>query len=125
MTKKSLNWLFVFLWLLVIFWFSTQPSLKSDLPTLWDTIFRKIAHMSEYFVLTYFFFQAIRDYISKNKRALFASLIFGIIIASLDEFYQTFITGRTGSIIDVGIDTIGVFAFVFLSYIYSRRDKAL
>ena len=39
---------------------------------------------------------------------MISALFIGIIYASLDEIHQLFIEGRSGQVIDVCIDTIGV-----------------
>jgi VanZ family protein len=107
LSKKTTSWLLVLFWLGVIFSFSSQPNLKSDLP-----IFRKIAHISEYFVLFYLTFRALRRTI--ESRPLVLSFVFSFAVAIADEAYQTTIAGRLGSIVDVGIDTVGIIVGVLL-----------
>jgi len=105
----------------VIFYFSSQPDLKSDLPTAWDLVFRKIAHMSEFFVLAYFFFRAVREYRPTWIFTLLTTFIMSEVYAGFDEFHQTFTRGRSGNIYDVGIDTIGITAYIILLYMYRRK----
>lgn len=112
-------WLPVFLWCAVIYYLSSIPSLKSDLPNQWDFIMRKIAHITEYAVLTFLFFRAS----SKNlnyQRAISYSALFSITYALTDEYHQLFVFGRGGNLGDVFMDSIGVFLAVFLIY---RRAK--
>ncbi|NCF75217.1 MAG: hypothetical protein GWO87_01885 [Xanthomonadaceae bacterium] len=108
MKRKILNWVLVVIWMLVIFYFSNQPNLRSSLPNLWDLIFRKIAHILEFAVLTYFLIKAFRNYNISAKNILFFSFIVSFFYAMSDEFHQTFIQGRCGAIKDVLIDTIGI-----------------
>jgi len=120
------RWLFVIMWIGVIFWFSSQPSLVSILETFWDTMFRKIAHISEYFVLTYLFFRAYAGTrrIVFEKTAL-KSLVSAFIISMLDELYQTTVPGRSGNILDVGVDLIGIiFTIIILKY-YTKKNEGL
>ena len=105
----------------VIFYFSSQPDLKSELPTLWDFIFRKIAHISEFFVLAYFLFRAVQAYRPTWVFNVLTTSIMSILYAGFDEFHQTFTPGRNGNIFDVGIDGIGVIAFIILLYVYRRK----
>lgn len=114
MKKKLLSWLWVILWLAVIYWFSDQPYLKSELKPLWDLILRKIAHMAEYFVLTYLIFKAINNYKLKFKVVLIISLILILIAAVLDEFHQSLVAGRSASVIDVVIDGLGGIILIIL-----------
>ena len=63
-----------------------------------------------------------------NKKRIILSLLVGILYASLDEFHQSFIPGRTAAVTDVLIDTAGVitgilFIFLILKIIQSKRNK--
>lgn len=114
MRKIIYNWLIVILWAGVIFYFSSLPNLKSELPNIWDLIFRKLAHMTEYFVLTYFLIKALLGHRINKKQALIAAVLLAIIYAISDEYHQTFIKGRSGVAGDVLIDSVGVAAMVWL-----------
>jgi len=117
--KKTTNiitlWLPVFLWCAVIYYLSSIPSLKSDLPNQWDFIFRKIAHITEYAVLTFLFFRASSQNLN-YKKAISYSALFSITYALTDEYHQLFVFGRGGNLGDVFIDSLGVFLAVFLIY---------
>lgn len=45
---------------------------------------------------------------SDNEMNIILTLWFSILNAIFDEYHQLFISGRDGSIIDVGLDMIGV-----------------
>lgn len=117
MKKVILNWLVVILWLGVIYYFSSQPDLKSELAPAWDLVFRKIAHMAEFFVLSYLFFRAYRSFNLSIGRSLLLAFIFSIAYAFFDEWHQSLVAGRHASLVDVGIDSVGVLAFAILSVI--------
>jgi VanZ family protein len=92
------RWLPVLVWAGVIFAFSSIPSLNSGLGT-WDYVLRKGAHMTEYAILAGLLIRATGSF----------AWAFGIAVAyaATDEFHQTFVRGRHGSPIDVGIDAVG------------------
>jgi VanZ family protein len=92
------RWLPVLVWACVIFAFSSIPSLNSGLGT-WDYVLRKGAHMTEYAILVVLLVRATGSY----------AWAFGLTVAyaASDEFHQTFVRGRHGSPIDVGIDAAG------------------
>jgi len=123
MKKKILSWLWVILWLSVIYWFSNQPDLKSELQYFWDLIFRKIAHMAEYFVLCFLFYKAINNYKLEFKKVIIVSLILTLIAAGLDEFHQYFTRGRSASAIDVIIDGIG--SLILIVILLKSRYESL
>jgi VanZ family protein len=117
MRKTVYNWLIVILWAGVIFYFSNLPDLKSTLPTFWDLIFRKIAHITEYFVLTYFLIKALLGHRIKKKVALLVALFLAFSYAISDEYHQTFIFGRNGRFEDVLIDSVGI---LLMTIMYQR-----
>ncbi|MCK4892015.1 MAG: VanZ family protein, partial [Candidatus Pacebacteria bacterium] len=84
-------WLPVFIWCAIIYYFSSIPSLKSDLPNQLDLIFRKIAHMAEYGILTVLLFRA---YFKNNgftiKKSISFAIIFALTYAFTDEYHQLF-----------------------------------
>ena len=92
------RWLPVLVWAAVIFAFSSIPSLNSGLGT-WDYVLRKCAHMTEYAILAVLLVRATGSY-----RAAFA---LAVAYAATDEFHQTFVRGRHGTAVDVGIDAVG------------------
>ncbi len=86
-------------WAAVIFAFSSIPSLSTHLGT-WDLILRKAAHMTEYAILAALLRRAAASY--------GWAFALAVAYAASDEFHQTFVRGRHGSPVDVGIDAIGV-----------------
>jgi VanZ family protein len=94
-----LRWLAVVAWAAVIFALSSIPSLSTHLGT-WDTILRKGAHMTEYAILGVLLVRAT------GSRP--AALVLAVAYACSDEWHQTFVRGRHGTPVDVGIDAVGV-----------------
>jgi VanZ family protein len=92
-------WLPVLVWAAVIFAFSSIPSLSSGLGT-WDTILRKVAHVTEYAVLGALLYRAL----GREPLALAA----GVAYAATDELHQHFVRGRHASPVDVALDAVGV-----------------
>jgi VanZ family protein len=92
------RWLPVLVWAGVIFAFSSIPSLSTHLGT-WDYVLRKLAHMTEYAILAVL----LRRAAGATGWAFALTLAY----AASDEFHQTFVRGRHGSPLDVGIDAIG------------------
>jgi VanZ family protein len=92
------RWLPVLVWAGVIFAFSSIPSLGTNLGT-WDYVLRKLAHATEYAILAVLLARATGSYVWAFALAT--------AYAGSDEFHQTFVRGRHGSPIDVGIDAAG------------------
>lgn len=70
---------------------------------------RKVIHASVYFVLA-FFIMTVVNVITDHKyyiATVLISLMICFIFAGSDEYHQTFVSGRTGQLMDVIIDSIG------------------
>jgi VanZ like family len=109
-------WLPVLAWAALIFGFSSVPDLGTGLGG-WDLTLRKIAHAAEFAVLGALLARALG-----NGRIAAAV---GVLYAVSDEVHQSFVPGRMGSAVDVGIDAVGVLLGVFLwARIAERRSFA-
>jgi VanZ family protein len=89
----------------VIFFLSAQTDTGAD-RAWWDVVLRKLAHMTEYAVLTGLWWRALRGL--GLGRPLAAAIAISLLYAASDEFHQTFVEGRTGTPVDVGIDFAGM-----------------
>ena len=89
----------------VIFALSAQPDLNSGLGVV-DTIGRKIVHMSEYALLCFLWWRALRT-IAPEGRAVAYAFAITFAYACSDEVHQLSVQGRHGSPVDVAIDSVG------------------
>ncbi len=123
MKKKQKKWLLVFLWAGFIFFLSHQPGLSSNLPGQYDFILRKIAHFTEYGLLSIFLFLALGEHSLSKRKALFLSAGIALGYAFLDEFHQSFIRDRQASFIDVAIDGLGIIMAAVLARPFWKRNS--
>ncbi len=70
---------------------------------------RKVAHASEYLILTILLIVALTNSGVKGKTVFIIALIICFLYACTDEYHQTFVNGRTGQFTDTLIDTFGGF----------------
>lgn len=77
-------------------------------PVIIEFMLRKAAHVIVFFFITLAFFFLLRQYFAGWKLPLVGSFIAGTLMAILDEYHQTFTANRSGNIVDVFIDMIGV-----------------
>ena len=96
---------------------------KTELEYFYDLIFRKIAHMAEYFVLAFLFYKALGNYKLSYRKVLIFSFILTVLSAILDEFHQSFVAGRSASAFDVIIDTVG--AIILIIFLLKNRFNSL
>lgn len=103
-------------------------SLDVSLATLMkiNAVVRKLAHVSEYFILGLLVWRALRQGAAVAWRGRWAAgtLGIGLVWAAGDEAYQRFQRGRHGSPLDVGFDTLGLLLALLLVYGWSRRAES-
>jgi VanZ family protein len=106
----------------LIFFFSDQPHLHTNLGLI-DFVGRKIVHFLEYAVLAWLW---CRAFTGSGALALRTSAVVAVLLASAyaasDEYHQTFVPGRAGTVRDWLIDTAG--ALVGAAVWLRRRAEA-
>ena len=135
--KKVIAWLLFVSWLILIFYFSNQPgSISSDLSnnvlktilnnlaisnfTVLAGILRKLAHFSEYFILSFLTLNLVKQYKVISPYDFILVMFFCFFYASSDEFHQLFIENRTASFLDVLLDYSG--SLLYLTIIGFKRN---
>jgi VanZ family protein len=107
-------------WMALIFVLSGQPSDEPD-RAWWDVALRKLAHMTEYAVLTALWWRALTAL--SVGRPLIVAIAIALFYAATDEFHQTFVDGRHGTPVDVAIDAVGMAIAAGLIYARCRRTR--
>lgn len=131
--KRIILLILTLLWMITIFTFSNQKSVKSsnyshslikntivniykifdsnptnekleDIINTWDYPVRKIAHFVEYFVLGVLIYLTAKSY---NINNYYIMILLCFLFAYFDEVHQLFVIGRDGNIKDVSLDTFG------------------
>jgi VanZ family protein len=121
--RVLIDWTLVILWMCFIFFLSNQSTLPGPYEPFWNVVFKKSAHMFVYAVLTILYTRAYRHL----RTIAFPFIILGAILssllfASLDEYHQSFIPGRTATVRDLGFDAIGTFG---ATYILIKKKKTI
>ena len=97
----------------LIFFLSAQPDLDTGLGA-WDTILRKLAHVTEYCALTLLWVWAL---VPISARALHLAAAIALVYAASDEYHQGFVATRHATPIDLLVDAAGVaLALALLRY---------
>lgn len=82
-------------------------------------LIRKLAHFSEYMILSFALIYFYKSIFKDNKIYLLV-LTHGFITAIIDELIQTFIPNRAGLITDVLIDTSGVLFAIIVCLVINQ-----
>lgn len=147
--KKIISFIVLILWMIVIFSFSSADANKSTgtsdkvittMIEIKDKItnnetpnnekeiivknssfyIRKIAHITEYLILGFLMFNLLKQYSVTN---IYYAIGLSILYSCTDEFHQLFISGRSGSIRDVLIDTVGILIGTYLYKLLFIKNK--
>ena len=117
-------WLPPVLWMGVIFIVSAQPTLPHYPDTLLDFVLKKAAHTIEYGILTFLLWRALsRGRGALSRPALVIAFVVSVFYAASDEYHQTFVPGRNGTLVDVGIDAVGALVALFVVGSLGRRRQ--
>jgi VanZ family protein len=71
---------------------------------------RKVAHFTEYAILSVLLYRALREGPGWSARVAVTALVIAGLYAAADEFHQWFVVGRTASALDCLIDVTGAAA---------------
>lgn len=101
------------------------PEITEERLQLVHLVVRKCAHFAEYGLLALL---AARAFLASSKNFLrnrwfLSSLLLVIIYALLDEFHQSYVLTRTGSIYDSMIDTAGGLTALIIFSLRQRRKR--
>lgn len=147
--KKIISFIVLILWMIVIFSFSSADANKSTgtsdkvittMIEIKDKItnnetpnnekeiivknssfyIRKIAHITEYLILGFLTFNLLKQYSVTN---IYYAIGLSILYSCTDEFHQLFISGRSGSIRDILIDSIGILIGTYLYKLLFIKNK--
>lgn len=149
--KKIASFILVLLWMAVIFYFSSQQgegsgntsrkvceiivdiidiqdkyteAEKERLIEVIEPAIRKIAHYTIYAIGGIVIANCVYQYSNKEKTLIGISTMVGILYAISDEIHQLMVSGRSGNVRDVLIDSLGVITgiifFLLLKEITTR-----
>ncbi|MFC4769042.1 VanZ family protein [Effusibacillus consociatus] len=82
-----------------------------------EFLIRKAAHVSEFAILTLLWIRTFSHTRLTGPNSTWISGMISLLYALSDEWHQTFVPNRTGHLIDVGVDSIGIALVVVLVWI--------
>ncbi|MBS6602005.1 MAG: VanZ family protein [Clostridium sp.] len=140
--KYILRWTMLVLWMCFIFYMSSRSGsesqeqsdlvlsilnflglqLNESIKNIASFIVRKTAHVTEYMILYILIFRVVTLY-SNTKKSKLIALFCMVLYASTDEIHQLFVSGRSGMVRDVFIDSIGGIIGVGITFVYENIKK--
>lgn len=101
--------------------FREDSAFYNPYSNIWHLNFflHKISHITFYSLLTYLLFINLRDF----KGKYFIVWVFITIFAFSDEIHQFYIIGRSGRLLDIGLDSISSLITLLIIYVLSKYKK--
>ena len=144
--KKWIKLIFIIVWLVVIFMFSSQNSKESlDLSKSFVVkvvtiikqreltyeektrivkkyiyYIRKFAHFFLYFVLGFLIYIMLYDFFDNKYKLIYYTVMLCALYACFDEIHQYFVEGRTSQILDVCVDTCGALVSCSIIHVFTN-----
>lgn len=110
--KTVLIWLLAICWAGIIFFLSAQSTVP--VPSgLAGELLSKGAHFTEFFILAYLVFNALRRH-QQIKKPLLLAVVISLIYGATDELHQLFVVGRSADVLDFLADSAGVFTLALI-----------
>jgi VanZ family protein len=119
----ALRWLPALAMMAAIFFFSSLPASTLPYFGIWDVVVKKGGHMTGYALLGMAYYFALPASLRRGYRWMLALLMAQLFSLS-DEFHQSFVQGRTSSLVDVGIDMAGAMIALTISSRYSSNSRS-
>ncbi len=118
--KTAYRWIPTWLWMGIIFAFSSRPS--DELPDfgLYDLLVKKGGHMLGYAILAWLFFRSWQGSGLSRSMAYILAFLSSVLYAISDEIHQAFVPGRHARITDVLIDTVGILLALWMVHLYQK-----
>jgi len=102
-----------------------NPGISPDTKWIIFVFVRKCAHVTEYAILAFLLWRALRSFPAFRTKATmcFGAVLLGCaLFAASDEFHQTFVKSRTPSVHDVFLDIAGAFVGSLIGASFAHRD---
>ncbi len=148
MMKRVIKFLLIIIWMGIIFWFSNDNAVEStkksdsvivfiankfvkkdltlkekeEIIDKYVVLVRKTAHFLVYFILGVLVISYMMERGEIDKQSLLIAILICLGYACSDEIHQLFISGRSGQLLDVLLDTIGASSGIWL---YQKAKKII
>lgn len=109
--------------MVIIFFFSSLPGYRLPFFGAWDIYIKKGGHALGFGLLGLAYYYALPQRLSVGYQWVLAFMM-AILFALSDEFHQSFVEGRTSSLIDVVIDGVGAAVALTLGAFYSLNSNS-
>ena len=88
-------------------------------------LIKKSGHALAYGFLAWLYLRALRDHFHGARLLYVVSMGLALVYGLSDEYHQTFVPGRNGSLWDVAVDGAGAGAAILLNWRRERQKEAV
>lgn len=123
MLKKIVKTSLLLFWLGLIFILSSEPA--SFFPAVFSDVENALMHIFLYAVLAYLAVAAAEQWFSVKSfnRIFLFSIFFSVFYGITDEYHQSFVPGRSASLIDIMFDAAGAVSGAGIFYFTRIKKK--
>jgi VanZ family protein len=116
MKRFLLYWLPALVWMGMIFVSSAQRQLPQigGPESPWDPIAHKVAHVAVYAVLAWLYDRLLGRALLPQGQRRAVAVCLAVLYGLSDELHQAWVPGRSGRLVDVGVDAAGAGAAMLL-----------
>lgn len=114
------RWLPPLAWMALIFALSAQPTLPSA-PAPLDVLLERVFHALTFGILGWLYLRGLRGRIEPEIPLRVVSWGLAFMYALSDEYHQTFVPGRSGTLTDLVVDALGAAGAMLLNWWQARR----
>lgn len=119
--KYYLRFLPALLWMALIFYLSSLPHLElTGRYSIYDASLRKLAHLTEFSILCFLWFQALNSSPKNRQNPLLKAAAISFLYALSDEWHQSLVPSRRAELSDLIFDTLGIGLTIVVIYIRQR-----
>jgi VanZ family protein len=90
-------------------------------PGGWDVLIKKSSHVIVYGALGGLLLRGLRLSGYPLRQAAYLAVVIAVCYAITDEYHQSFVVGRSASMMDIGFDLVGAALACWLIYGYLKR----
>jgi VanZ family protein len=137
MNKRLLWWVLVLTWCAIIFYFTESPTFtgentqkiidssitgsqeSKDQVKYLNYLIRKSSHLIAFGFLAFLVWEAM----TPNCWAYIGAWTFATLYGGIDEWHQSYIPGRSASIYDVLIDSLGASVILLILFLWNKFKK--
>jgi VanZ family protein len=90
-----------------------------------DPTLQNFLHIPLFCLLSYLWLRTLKRIKLNTQPAVVFTLLITVLFGCLDEFHQTFVSGRYGSLMDICLNIIGIISGILFFFVVSKQRRTI